>query len=184
MSSFLGFDKAGCEQLGGKLHGTTKWIGTTEVVALLRWAKIKWDIFPNLNFYRYILPLILLKAHSCVLSSFLCYFQLHPINLKFINKKDMVIWILPPQLYSFYRLWFSSYFSTSSARIVDFHKPTSPENTHVRLFEWVDSYFKQRNKETTLPPFPLYLQHQGLVFDMILQGSNSPDLDFVHFFTF
>lgn len=83
-----GFDKAGCEQLGGKLHGTRKWIGTTEVVALLRWAKI-------------------------------------------------------------------------NARIVDFHKPTSPENTHVRLFEWADSYFKQRKKETTLPPFPLYLQHQG-----------------------
>jgi len=36
-----GFDRAGCSQLGGKLKHTKKWIGTTEVAALLRWMSIR-----------------------------------------------------------------------------------------------------------------------------------------------
>ena len=36
-----GYDTSGCEQLGGSLQGTRKWIGATEVAALLSWLKIK-----------------------------------------------------------------------------------------------------------------------------------------------
>ncbi|XP_026120306.1 ubiquitin carboxyl-terminal hydrolase ZUFSP-like isoform X2 [Carassius auratus] len=55
------------------------------------------------------------------------------------------------------------------ARIVDFHKPTGPGDTHPRLFEWVKEYFSHSASrgarlppkvvQTTLPP--IYLQHQG-----------------------
>ncbi|KAG1948055.1 zinc finger-containing ubiquitin peptidase [Pimephales promelas] len=55
------------------------------------------------------------------------------------------------------------------ARIVDFHKPTGPGDTHLRMFEWVKQYFSHSASrsarlppkvvQTTLPP--LYLQHQG-----------------------
>uniref|UniRef100_A0A8C2DHH1 Zinc finger-containing ubiquitin peptidase 1 n=1 Tax=Cyprinus carpio TaxID=7962 RepID=A0A8C2DHH1_CYPCA len=55
------------------------------------------------------------------------------------------------------------------ARIVDFHKPTGPGDTHPRLFEWVKQYFSHSASrgarlppkivQTTLPP--IYLQHQG-----------------------
>uniref|UniRef100_A0A671K6N8 Zinc finger-containing ubiquitin peptidase 1 n=1 Tax=Sinocyclocheilus anshuiensis TaxID=1608454 RepID=A0A671K6N8_9TELE len=55
------------------------------------------------------------------------------------------------------------------ARIVDFHKPTGPGDTHPRLFEWVKQYFSHsasrvarlppKVEQTTLPP--VYLQHQG-----------------------
>lgn len=55
----------------------------------------------------------------------------------------------------------------SSARIIDFHKPTGPADTHPRLFEWVKQYFLSGGS-TRLPPRlirtslpPLYLQHQG-----------------------
>ncbi|XP_034385016.1 zinc finger-containing ubiquitin peptidase 1 [Cyclopterus lumpus] len=53
------------------------------------------------------------------------------------------------------------------ARIIDFHKPTGPGDTHPRLFEWVKQYF-QSGGSSRLPPRlihtclpPLYLQHQG-----------------------
>ncbi|KAK2156128.1 hypothetical protein LSH36_221g04031 [Paralvinella palmiformis] len=36
-----GFDRAGCEQLGGRVINTTKWIGATEIVATLSSLKIK-----------------------------------------------------------------------------------------------------------------------------------------------
>ncbi|KAG9329016.1 hypothetical protein JZ751_008452 [Albula glossodonta] len=55
------------------------------------------------------------------------------------------------------------------ARIMDFHQPTGPGNTHPRLFEWVKQYFAMSDSrgarlpprvvQTTLPP--IYLQHQG-----------------------
>lgn len=55
------------------------------------------------------------------------------------------------------------------ARIVDFHKPTGPGDTHPRLFEWMKLYFSHstsrgarlpaRIVQTSLPP--VYLQHQG-----------------------
>ncbi|XP_043116446.1 zinc finger-containing ubiquitin peptidase 1 isoform X2 [Puntigrus tetrazona] len=55
------------------------------------------------------------------------------------------------------------------ARIVDFHKPTGPGETHPKLFEWVKQYFSHSASrgarlppkiiQTTLPP--IYLQHQG-----------------------
>ncbi|XP_071368999.1 zinc finger-containing ubiquitin peptidase 1 [Centroberyx affinis] len=55
-----------------------------------------------------------------------------------------------------------------SARITDFHRPTGPGDTHLRLFEWVKQYFSQSSRSTRLPPRviqtaqpPLYLQHQG-----------------------
>ncbi|XP_008322089.1 zinc finger-containing ubiquitin peptidase 1 [Cynoglossus semilaevis] len=55
-----------------------------------------------------------------------------------------------------------------SARIIDFHQPTGPSNTHPRLFEWVKHYFCQTSDSSRLPPRvvqttlpPLYLQHQG-----------------------
>jgi len=37
-----GFDRAGCEQLGGRVINTTKWIGATEIVATLSSLKIKY----------------------------------------------------------------------------------------------------------------------------------------------
>lgn len=55
------------------------------------------------------------------------------------------------------------------ARIVDFHKPTGPGDTHLKMFEWVKQYFSHsacrsarlppKVVQTTLPP--IYLQHQG-----------------------
>uniref|UniRef100_A0A3Q3VYV1 Zinc finger-containing ubiquitin peptidase 1 n=1 Tax=Mola mola TaxID=94237 RepID=A0A3Q3VYV1_MOLML len=55
-----------------------------------------------------------------------------------------------------------------SARIIDFHKPTGPGDTHPRLFDWVKQYFSQSSRGSKLPPRliqtslpPLYLQHQG-----------------------
>ncbi|KAI7806567.1 zinc finger-containing ubiquitin peptidase 1 [Triplophysa rosa] len=55
------------------------------------------------------------------------------------------------------------------ARIVDFHKPTGPGDTHPRLFEWMKLYFSNSSSrgarlpprivQTSLPP--VYLQHQG-----------------------
>lgn len=36
-----GFDLQGCEQLGGRVVDTTKWIGATEIVATLSSLKIK-----------------------------------------------------------------------------------------------------------------------------------------------
>ncbi|KAJ8290912.1 hypothetical protein GJAV_G00019120 [Gymnothorax javanicus] len=54
------------------------------------------------------------------------------------------------------------------ARIVDFHQPSGPGNTHPRLFEWVKRYFSTCTSSTRLPPRviqttqpPIYLQHQG-----------------------
>ncbi|XP_022609392.1 zinc finger with UFM1-specific peptidase domain protein [Seriola dumerili] len=56
-----------------------------------------------------------------------------------------------------------------SARIIDFHQPTGPGDTHPRLFDWVKQYFCQPSRSSSrLPPRliqtslpPLYLQHQG-----------------------
>ncbi|KAM7382363.1 hypothetical protein PAMP_002094 [Pampus punctatissimus] len=55
-----------------------------------------------------------------------------------------------------------------SARIIDFHQPTGPGDTHPRLFDWVKQYFCQSSRNSRLPPRliqtslpPLYLQHQG-----------------------
>jgi len=36
-----GFDEAGCRQLGGKLVGTRKWIGATEIYALLTFLRAR-----------------------------------------------------------------------------------------------------------------------------------------------
>ena len=38
-----GFDVEGKNQLGGKLKHTAKWIGATDVCALLSWLKIKYS---------------------------------------------------------------------------------------------------------------------------------------------
>lgn len=40
-----GFDVQGCDQLGGKLHNTRKWIGATEVVTVLSSLRIRYVIF-------------------------------------------------------------------------------------------------------------------------------------------
>lgn len=37
-----GFDPAGCEQLGGRLINTRKWIGATEVVTFLSSFRIRY----------------------------------------------------------------------------------------------------------------------------------------------
>ncbi|XP_010883467.2 zinc finger-containing ubiquitin peptidase 1 isoform X1 [Esox lucius] len=55
------------------------------------------------------------------------------------------------------------------ARILDFHQPTGPGDTHPCLFDWVKKYFSETaTKGARLPPRvvqtkqpPLYLQHQG-----------------------
>ncbi|XP_073703552.1 zinc finger-containing ubiquitin peptidase 1 [Garra rufa] len=55
------------------------------------------------------------------------------------------------------------------ARIVDFHKPTGPGDTHPRMLEWVKKYFSHSAiRSTRLPPKvvqttlpPIYLQHHG-----------------------
>jgi len=36
-----GFDEAGCRQLGGKLVGTRKWIGATEIYAVLSFLGVR-----------------------------------------------------------------------------------------------------------------------------------------------
>ena len=38
---FIGFDAQGAEQLGNKLHNTSKWIGATEIAVLLRSLRIR-----------------------------------------------------------------------------------------------------------------------------------------------
>jgi hypothetical protein len=40
-----GFDRAGCEQLGGRLVNTRKWIGATEVATLLSYCNIASEIY-------------------------------------------------------------------------------------------------------------------------------------------
>ncbi|XP_056141711.1 zinc finger-containing ubiquitin peptidase 1 isoform X2 [Lampris incognitus] len=54
------------------------------------------------------------------------------------------------------------------ARIIDFHQPTGPGDTHPRLFEWVKQYFSQSlgshrlpSRVIRTPQPPLYLQHKG-----------------------
>ncbi|XP_066508187.1 zinc finger-containing ubiquitin peptidase 1-like isoform X1 [Hoplias malabaricus] len=55
------------------------------------------------------------------------------------------------------------------ARVVDFHQPTGPGNTHPLLFDFVKNYFSlQSSRGARLPPRvvktnlpPVYLQHQG-----------------------
>ncbi|XP_067094300.1 zinc finger-containing ubiquitin peptidase 1 isoform X2 [Osmerus mordax] len=55
------------------------------------------------------------------------------------------------------------------ARIIDFHQPSGPGNTHPRLFDWVKQYFSSPTRGgSRLPPRvvktpqpPIYLQHQG-----------------------
>lgn len=39
-----GFDQAGCEQLGGKLTNTRKWIGATEIATFLSFCNVDWEI--------------------------------------------------------------------------------------------------------------------------------------------
>jgi len=39
-----GFDRAGCEQLGGRLVNTRKWIGATEVATFLSFCNVDWEI--------------------------------------------------------------------------------------------------------------------------------------------
>nr|XP_033494846.1 zinc finger-containing ubiquitin peptidase 1 isoform X3 [Epinephelus lanceolatus] len=54
-----------------------------------------------------------------------------------------------------------------SARIIDFHQPTGPGDTHTRLFDWVKQYFQYSRSSGLIPRLihtslpPLYLQHQG-----------------------
>ncbi|KAL7394544.1 hypothetical protein ABVT39_027689 [Epinephelus coioides] len=54
-----------------------------------------------------------------------------------------------------------------SARIIDFHQPTGPGDTHTRLFDWVKQYFQYSGSSGLIPRLihtslpPLYLQHQG-----------------------
>ncbi|KAL8573581.1 hypothetical protein ACOMHN_047851 [Nucella lapillus] len=81
-----GFDPQGCQQLGGALVNTRKWIGATEIVAMLSSLRIK------------------------------CH-------------------------------------------LLDFVKPSGPNNSHPVMIQWVREYFTSRASS----PFtsPLYLQHQG-----------------------
>ena len=85
--SLKGFDVQGCEQLGGKLVNTRKWIGATEIVAFFTANQIKTEL-------------------------------------------------------------------------LDFHTPTSKDGTHLKLFQWVLEYFRERARAKAFTP-PLYLQHQG-----------------------
>ncbi|XP_057365710.1 zinc finger-containing ubiquitin peptidase 1-like [Daphnia carinata] len=45
----MGFDEQGCEQLGGKLSGTCKWIGATEIATLLASCRIRYRL---IDFHR------------------------------------------------------------------------------------------------------------------------------------
>lgn len=40
----IGFDRPGCEQLGGKLYNTRKWIGSTEIVTLLSSLRFRLEL--------------------------------------------------------------------------------------------------------------------------------------------
>lgn len=46
-----GFDQQGCDQLGGKVVDTTKWIGATEILATLSSLRIKYIICLWLDSY-------------------------------------------------------------------------------------------------------------------------------------
>ena len=46
-----GFDLQGCEQLGGKVVDTTKWIGATEIVATLSSLKVK-SVYNTVTLYK------------------------------------------------------------------------------------------------------------------------------------
>eukprot|EP00128_Syssomonas_multiformis_P009916 Colp12_sorted_trinity150504_noHs@30718 len=87
-----GFDVAGAAQLGFKLQKTRKWVGATEVAALLRSMGL-------------------------------------------------------------------------SAEVIDFHRPTGPNNTHTGLVQYVSEYFSSTRKAPFAaccePRPPIYLQHQG-----------------------
>ena len=52
--------------------------------------------------------------------------------------------------------------------LIDFHKPTGPNGTHPKMFEWVKNYFGQpgtrifnRGNQIISNKMSLYLQHQG-----------------------
>ena len=45
----IGFDSQGAEQLGNKLHNTSKWIGATEIAVLLRSLRIKYEVVFSLS---------------------------------------------------------------------------------------------------------------------------------------
>lgn len=42
-------------------------------------------------------------------------------------------------------------------QLLDFHKPSGPQGTHPRLFEWIKAYFEKREPYK----LPIYLQHHG-----------------------
>lgn len=44
-----------------------------------------------------------------------------------------------------------------NCQLVDFHRPTTSDGRHPRLFEWVLRYFEEKKQQP-----PLYLQHQGI----------------------
>lgn len=51
-----------------------------------------------------------------------------------------------------------------NCQFVDFHRPTTPDGRHPDLFNWVLRYFEEARDH--IPP--LYLQHQGLLGDVII----------------
>ncbi|MGH0146944.1 UNVERIFIED_CONTAM: hypothetical protein FKN15_009080 [Acipenser sinensis] len=59
--------------------------------------------------------------------------------------------------------------TSGQSRILDFHCPTGPSDTHPRLFQWVRDYYSTAmGRGERLPPRvvhtaspPIYLQHQG-----------------------
>ncbi len=57
-----GFDAPGAEQLGGRLTGTRKWIGSTEVVTFLRYCGVK----AHVNFFENCLSTVPWIAFICV----------------------------------------------------------------------------------------------------------------------
>lgn len=57
-----GFDKAGAEQLGGKVQGSHKWVGTTEATALLRLFGVRAHIVDFKGALLFILSLTYMHA--------------------------------------------------------------------------------------------------------------------------
>jgi hypothetical protein len=70
----LGFDKAGRDQLGGRLVNTTKWIGATDIAALFLSLKVRY-YFLVVFFSRHLLG----KNEAC--ASFKCVSRVNLIDI-------------------------------------------------------------------------------------------------------
>ena len=49
-------------------------------------------------------------------------------------------------------------------QLLDFHKPSGPQGTHPKMFDWIKAYFEKKEPYK----LPIYLQHHG-TFTFLVQ---------------